>query len=49
MYLDLNDIENEGYSALANGEWEHLKLFNYYGGYIKYPISMVLLNTVQSK
>jgi hypothetical protein len=31
MYLDDKGIEFEGYSALANGEWKHLKKFSCYG------------------
>jgi hypothetical protein len=50
MYLYSKGIEFEGYSALANGEWEHLKSFNlYFGRDIVYPISLVSLNTVQPK
>jgi hypothetical protein len=50
MYLDLNDIEFEGYSALANGEWEHLKSINWsFGRDTVYPISIVSLNTMLSK
>jgi hypothetical protein len=47
MYLDYNDIEFEGYSALANGEWEPLKLLNCYWDFGKF--SKVSLNTMLSK
>jgi hypothetical protein len=47
MYLGFNSIEFEGYSSLANGEWEHLELFNCYS--TEKPISIVSLNTMQSK
>jgi hypothetical protein len=53
MYLDYNGIGFEGYSALANGEWEHLKdiflflgrdsISNFYG-VTEYSAIKIVLN-----